>query len=84
MIETEFNSLAEKAKELESKGLYRRADKLWLEAMECTNYAALREKALKNRLRCLRKSGNNNYSKSWNFPGSIDDYVFDYIEVIDD
>lgn len=69
--DAKFNSLAEKAKALEEKGFFRRADKIWLEAMDSTKSMTLREKAMKKRMKLLKKSRANSYPKNWNFPGGI-------------
>jgi hypothetical protein len=48
--------MIDQAKELQNRGLYRRAATLWLEAFQRSQILTERERCLKERQRCLRKA----------------------------
>ena len=49
-------AMIDQAKELQNRGLYRRAATLWMEAFQRSQILTERERCLKERQRCLRKA----------------------------
>lgn len=65
----EYKRHESKANELEKRGFLRRAANEWLEAMQSTSHASLREIAIKNRERCLNKASKTRASQNWYLAG---------------